>query len=101
MEAAFRGHPSLKHVVVVDEDVDLEDPHAAEWAIATRSQLDVDLVVKPGELGSSLDPSADQVTRRTAKAGLNATIPLGAAKDKFLKARIPMEDAVRVEDYLE
>ena len=101
MEAAFRGHPSLKHVVVVDEDVDLEDPHAAEWAIATRSQLDVDLVVKPGELGSSLDPSADQVTRRTAKAGLDATIPLGAAKDKFLKARIPMEDAVRVEDYLE
>jgi len=101
MEAAFRGHPSLKHVVVVDEDVDIESPVSVEWAIATRSQLDVALFVKPGESGSSLDPSADQVTRRTAKAGLDATIPAGAAKDKFLRARIPMEEEIRAEDYLE
>ena len=101
MEAAFRGHPSLKHVVVVDEDVDIENPASVEWAIATRSQLDLDLVVKPGELGSSLDPSADQVTRKTAKAGIDATIPMGVARDKFLRALIPGEDEIRPEDYLE
>ena len=100
LEAAFRGHPSLKHAVVVDEDVDLDDPDAVEWAISTRAQLDHDLLLKPNELGSSLDPSADQVTRRTCKAGLDATIPIGASMDPFMKAKIPLEDGMRVEDYL-
>ena len=101
VEAAFRGHASLKHAVVVDDDVDIGDPVSVEWAVATRSQLDSGLVVKPDQLGSSLDPSADQVTRKTAKAGLDATIPVGASRDKYLKARIPMADEIRVEDYLE
>jgi len=43
-EAAFRGHTSLKHVVVVDDDVDIHDSEAVEWAIATRFQADRDLL---------------------------------------------------------
>ncbi len=101
VDAAFRGHPSLKHAVVVDEDIDLDDPDAVEWAIATRAQMDTDLMLRPGEFGSSLDPSADQVSRKTCKAGLDATIPFGASKDPFVKARNPLEDQVKVEDYLE
>lgn len=100
LEAAFKGHPSLKHAVVVDEDIDIGDPQDVEWAIATRSQLDEDLFLRPGEYGSSLDPSADQVTRETCKAGLDATIPLGTPNGPFLKSRIPMEDEVRLDDYL-
>ncbi len=100
LEAAFRGHPSLKHAVVVDDDVDLDDPDAVEWAVSTRAQLDHDLVLKPGEYGSSLDPSADMVTRKTCKAGLDATIPPGVPRDLFFKAKIPLEDDMRVEDYL-
>jgi 2,5-furandicarboxylate decarboxylase 1 len=100
LDAAFRGHSSLKQAVVVDEDIDIEDPDAVEWAIATRTQMDKDLVLKPGELGSSLDPSADQVTRRTCKVALDATIPLDLPRDGFLKSRIPMQDEIRVEDYL-
>lgn len=99
LEAAFRGHPSLKHAVVVDDDVDLDDPDAVEWAVSTRA-LDHDLVLKPGEYGSSLDPSADMVTRKTCKAGLDATIPPGVPRDLFFKAKIPLEDDMRVEDYL-
>ncbi len=101
LEAAFRGHPSLKHAVVVDEDIDLDDPNAVEWAVATRSQLDQDLVLRPGEYGSSLDPSADQVSRKTCKAGLDATIPMGVSKGPFVKAKIPMENEIKLEDYLE
>lgn len=101
LEAAFRGHPSLKQAVVVDEDIDVQDPNAVEWAVATRTQMDRDLVLKPGELGSSLDPSADQVTRKTCKVGLDATIPLDVSKEGFVKARIPMQEEVRAEDYLE
>jgi UbiD family decarboxylase len=101
IEAAFRGHPSLKQAVVVDEDIDIEDPNAVEWALATRTQMDTDLTLRPGELGSSLDPSADQVSRKTCKVGIDATIPFGAPKEGFLKSMIPGEADVRVEDYLE
>jgi 2,5-furandicarboxylate decarboxylase 1 len=78
IEAAFRGHGSLKHVVIVDEDVDPFDPAAVEWAIATRFQADQDLHVLPDQPSSSLDPSAKLVPgqkARSAKMGLDATIP--------------------------
>ncbi len=81
IEAAFRGHGSLKHVVVVDEDVDVSDPQQVEWAIATRVQADRDVMVLAGCPGSSLDPSAVQVPGRkaeTAKMGIDATIPWDA-----------------------
>ena len=34
--AAFAAHTSLKHVVVVDEDINIFDPNDVEFAIATR-----------------------------------------------------------------
>jgi 2,5-furandicarboxylate decarboxylase 1 len=100
LEAAFRGHPSLKFAIVVDEDIDIDDPNSVEWALATRAQLDHDLMLKPNELGSSLDPSADQVTRKTCKAGVDATVPLKARSDEFTKARIPGENEIKLQDYL-
>ena len=84
--AAFNGHSSLKHVVVVDTDVDLRDAADVEWAIATRFQAARDLVTLTDQPGSSLDPSASQVPgakARTAKMGLDATAPLGQARRAF------------------
>jgi 2,5-furandicarboxylate decarboxylase 1 len=98
--AAFRGHGSLKHVWVVDTDVDIYDPAAVEWAVATRFQADRDLVVIPDQPGSSLDPSGTHVPgqkSRTAKMGLDCTIPWGADISKFKKGRY---GAVDVNDYL-
>ena len=46
--AAFRGHGSLKHVWVVDEDINPFDPNDVEWAVATRFQADRGLVVLDG-----------------------------------------------------
>jgi len=86
IHAAFRGHASLKHVVVVDTDVDLHDPADVEWAIATRFQADRDLVVLTEQPGSSLDPSGSQVPgqkSRTAKMGLDATAPLGEMRRDY------------------
>ncbi len=69
--AAFAAHPSLKHVVVVDEDINIYDSEDVEYAIATRFQADRDLVVITNARGSSLDPSArDNIT---AKMGIDAT----------------------------
>jgi 2,5-furandicarboxylate decarboxylase 1 len=75
--AAFRGHGSLKHVWVIDPDIDLFDPYQVEWAVATRFQADRDLVVLTDQPSSSLDPSARHVPgekSRTAKMGLDATV---------------------------
>jgi UbiD family decarboxylase len=87
IEAAFRGHGSLKHVVVVDRDVDLFDPAQVEWAVATRFQADRDLVVFADQPSSSLDPSAKLVPgqkARSAKMGLDATIPWDDATGRTL-----------------
>ncbi len=92
IEAAFRGHTSLKHVVVVDADVDPFDPADVEWAIATRFQADRDLLVLSEQPSSSLDPSAFHVPgqkSRTSKMGLDATIPWEAERAGF--ERVPYE----------
>ncbi len=83
--AAFSGHPSLKHVVVVDEDINIYDDREVEWAIATRFQADRDLVIIPNARGSSLDPSAEESL--TAKWGIDATKPLNK-KEEFKKASL-------------
>lgn len=95
IEAAFKGHKSLKHVVVVDDDIDIYDPNSVEWAIATRFQASSDLVIKENEKGSSLDPSANPETRETTKVGVDATKPLN--KDGFDKAKYMR---INLEEYL-
>ncbi len=71
--AAFSGHPSMKHVIIVDQDIDIFDDRQVEWAMATRFQGDRLLVI-PDSAGSSLDPSAEGTTY---KVGVDATMPLG------------------------
>ncbi|MFW5714691.1 MAG: UbiD family decarboxylase, partial [Brevefilum sp.] len=76
IEAASKGHRSCKHIFVVDEDIDIYDPLAVEWAMATRFQADRDLVMLGRERGSSLDPSAEPETYETCKVGFDLTAPL-------------------------
>ena len=90
IEAAFKGHASLKHVWVVDEDIDIHNPHEVEWAMATRFQGDKNMIVKK-EKGSSLDPSSDLETRMTAKVGFDLTIPWGRDLKDFKKLELPMK----------
>lgn len=87
--AAFAAHPSLKLVVVVDEDVDVDDLNSVEWAIVTRMQPEEDVVIIRGARGSSLDPSADQKALTTSKMGIDATKPLSKPGWLFERARIP------------
>ncbi|MCC6060140.1 MAG: UbiD family decarboxylase [Desulfurococcaceae archaeon] len=84
--AAFAAHPSLKHVIVVDSDIDPDDPSQVEWAIATRFQADEDLVIVRNVRGSTLDPSSRDGL--TAKMGIDATKPLNAGME-YEKPRIP------------
>jgi len=88
IEAAFRGHGSLKHCIVVDEDINIYDPQDVEWAIATRFQADKNTIIHTNQPGSSLDPSGDLSEGKkatTAKAGLDATAPLISTGKGFSK----------------
>jgi len=87
--AAFGTHPSLKHAIVVDNDIDVYNSEEVEWAIATRFQANEDLIIIPNARGSTLDPSADQETGQTTKLGIDATRPLTKPAEKFVKAKIP------------
>ncbi|EHQ35741.1 UbiD family decarboxylase [Methanoplanus limicola] len=82
--AAFAAHTSLKHVVVVDEDIDIRNMEDVEYAIATRVRGDRDLMIIPGVRGSSLDPSriGDGLN---VKIGVDATMEMGK-KDEFIRA---------------
>lgn len=90
--AAFASHPSLKHAIVVDSDIDVFNPEEVEWAIATRFQADEDLLIIHNVRGSTLDPSADMETGLTTKVGLDATRPLKYPKERFEKARTPVNE---------
>lgn len=85
--AAFASHTSLKHVVVVDEDIDIFDPKDVEFAIATRVKGDMDVMIIPHVRGSSLDPrGAPDGT--TTKIGIDATKVLKQA-EMFERAKMP------------
>jgi UbiD family decarboxylase len=94
--AAFTGHRSCKHVFVVDRDVDIYDPLAVEWAMATRFQGDADMVVLPRAPGSSLDPSAEPGTHNTCRVGFDLTKPLSAKGKKFEKTPFPKVDLKKI-----
>ena len=83
---AFGGHYDLKQVVVVDMDVNIDDPNEIEWAIATRFQADRDLFVVSGAQGSKLDPSSDEGI--SAKMGIDATKPVEAEPMVFKRIHV-------------
>jgi UbiD family decarboxylase len=85
--AAFAAHTSLKHVVVVDDDINIFDPNDVEFAIATRVKGDKDILIITNVRGSSLDPRG-ALDGTTTKVGIDATKVL-VEKEKFERALIP------------
>jgi 2,5-furandicarboxylate decarboxylase 1 len=72
--AALFALPTVKHVFVVDPDVDVFSDTEMEWAMATRFRADRDMVVAPDMPGFYADPIADE-RRRITKAGFDLTAP--------------------------
>ena len=99
IDAAFEGHKSMKHVWIVDDDIDVTNPADIEWAMSTRFQADKDIVIKTGVKGSSLDPSADPETRETVKVGFDCTVPLNRDRNDFRKTKPGMK--VKLEEYID
>jgi len=98
IRAAFEGHRSLKHCVVVDGDINIYDQNEVEWAIATRFQADKDAIILPNQRGSSLDPSGDLTEgkkAKTCKMGLDATTPFETTGKGFKREQYRRVDLSR------
>ncbi|HEX2226656.1 MAG TPA: UbiD family decarboxylase [Candidatus Binatia bacterium] len=62
----------MKHVIVVDHDIDIFNDQRVQWAVGTRCQADRDVMIVSNVAGSDLDPS-DSRDGVTAKMGIDAT----------------------------
>ena len=85
IEAAIRGHPSLKKVTVVDADVDVTDPHEVNYALTMYWEAGKELVLRDVK-GSSLDPMAT-TDGIGSKLAFDATRPLHVPPERELKMR--------------
>ena len=65
-----------KHVIVVDEDVDIFDMDDVMWAVATRMRAEKDIFLVPGVKSAIIDPTSDPKTFTVTKMGIDATAPL-------------------------
>lgn len=82
------NYKDVKHVIVVDDDVDIYDALELEGALASRFQASKDLVVIKGALGSALEPSYFE-NGSSDKMGFDATKPLGTTLKNYERAVIP------------
>jgi 4-hydroxy-3-polyprenylbenzoate decarboxylase len=93
------GHVRYKHVTVVDDDIDIHDYAAVDWAIAYRVNAgENDVVIMPATFGLGLDPSTRKRDRNTSLYGtgkwnrmlIDATMNLDYDPDpEFDGARFP------------
>ena len=100
MLSAFNADLYLKHAIVVDPDIDINNLQHVLWAIATRVQAERDIFIVPRVRGSSLDPSAEPVGV-TDKMGIDATAKPNL--DQFAPInKVPREvmERIRLEDYV-
>ena len=90
---AFSAFSELKHVFLVDEDVDPFDLGDVMWAMTTRFQGDVDVITIPGVRCHPLDPSNDPAVSPSirdhgiaCKTIFDCTVPFGE-KAHFQRSR--------------
>lgn len=87
----------IKSVVVVDEDVDPDNPEEVSWAVSTRCQPAQDVVIKSGLPGSPIDPSVLN-DGTSSKIGYDATMPPGKEQD-FKKVRFRKSNTSSFRNY--
>ncbi|MGH2882872.1 MAG: hypothetical protein ACRDPA_09305, partial [Solirubrobacteraceae bacterium] len=81
---AFSVDALLKHLVILDADIDVTDPGEVAWALAVRLQADRDILMIPNAMGIKEDPSSYGYGSRleprglVTKTAIDATMPLEA-----------------------
>jgi len=72
--AAFGALKDLDLIIVVDDDIDIRNPHDVEYALATRMEASRDIFTIPGARGHEYVRIGRNGIR--AKVGIDATVPL-------------------------
>lgn len=96
----------VKHVIVVDKDIDVYNENEVLWAMATRVQADRDILIIPNCRGSDLDPSALYPLEHagiTAKMIIDATAKPSLEYGAYSrKNRVPprVEKKIDLEKYI-
>jgi 2,5-furandicarboxylate decarboxylase 1 len=85
--AIFGAIRNVKHIFIVDHDVDVFDDRQMEWALSTRFQADRDFVLIEGMPGMPMDPSLEG-RRIGAKAGFDCTVPFGRKETVATKVAV-------------
>jgi 4-hydroxy-3-polyprenylbenzoate decarboxylase len=90
---ALSAFSELKHVILVDEDVDIFDTSDVLWALNTRYQGDRDTIFIPGVRCHPLDPSQSPEYSSSiinngisCKTVFDCTVPF-PLKEKFIRAQ--------------
>jgi len=98
---AFSAFSELKHVVLVDEDVDPFDSNDVLWSLNTRYQGDIDTIFIPGIRCHPLDPSQSPEYNPalrdkgiSCKTIFDCTVPF-KLKDKFKRSEFMDVDPAR------
>ncbi len=89
--SALSCQADLKHAVVVDEDIDIRNDAAVEWALSTRFQAEQDTIILTGLRTLPLEPSLEK--RRaggvvTSKLGLDATRARDKPRELYAASRV-------------
>ena len=97
--ASLPYHDELKHVIVVDSDVDPFNEKEVLWAVATRVQAGDDVDIVRRVRGGALDPSS-YIHAVGDKMLIDATKPIGRPYSE--RIRIPREvmDRIKLKDWL-
>lgn len=94
----------IKHVTIVDDDIDVFDPIDVEWAVATRVQADRDVVIVSNARSKPLDPSLPLPQQgkvpTTAKMGIDATIPENIPAERYTRIVYFNQGKVKLNDYV-
>ena len=94
----------IKHVTIVDDDIDVFDATDVEWAVATRVQADRDVLIVSNARSKPLDPSLPPPTTgkipTTAKMGIDATIPENVPRNRYNRIVYFNQGKVNIKDYL-
>lgn len=108
--AAIAMVPFIKHVVVVDDDVDIYRDEEVLWAISTRVRGDMDIDIIPAVTGNRMDPAGpyDEARQRrlggggfmTTKVIIDATKPVDLPFATRITPNKELWDKMDLKEYL-
>jgi 2,5-furandicarboxylate decarboxylase 1 len=97
--ASLPYHDELKHVIVVDSDVDPFNEKEVLWALATRVQAGDDVDIIRRVRGGALDPSS-YIHAVGDKMLIDATRPISRPYSERIRVPREVMDRIKLKDWL-